>query len=371
MHVHAWIAAVIWLAVSTSASATCPPIEIEPIAPTPQFERLVAAYSVTTATTAARWVLLVGRDATVNADGAPDSYDVEDHGISYLCDGMCVRRDGHCRVGAICSAVSARLRHLQVRDGALLVTCEPPFEALRDAKFFGFLATPTLAGGYTDCGKTRIPFASQPDGRRFLTPQTALTFADASAIPSQTVPFIVRPRDWNASVPASLRFNRADAAWVVAPFRDDDLVSPALVGDTGPAGVFGEGSIALHQRLTHGELIEPPAYARVPGQRHPEVAKIPLPYRDHCDGDIRAKVSASGPWWYLISPGSADSALSNASDSTELLDSLDQRLVLRGEHFGGIACLRKRLHAAGIATNPDPRPSPADLFGRIHGRCGR
>lgn len=367
---------ILWMSLWSScvaAQPACPRIDVEAIAVRKPMERLVAAYTLTTPEAGTKWVVLVGSDATVNADGAPDSYEVSDHGTSYLCDGMCVLVDGHCRSRKSCRSVSARLKELPSRPEGLLVTCDPPFDIFRRVRFFGFRASPKTDDGYTECGKTILPIAGREvdDGLRYLIPATSMTLRDGKALPSQEIPFIVRPGNWKTAAPDALHFDIADFAWVVAPYADGDVQSAALVGDTGPDGKFGEGSIALHQRLTLDDLAPAPTYVDSPNRRHPDLKKIPLPYYDACDGDVRAKVSASGPWWYLISPGTGNQASTELAESRELLETMKSRLEERSKPFGGLTCLRRRLHEAGVVTIDHGRPSADQRFGRTAGRCPR
>ena len=169
-------------------------------------------------------------------------------------------------------------------------------------------------------------------------------------IDSETIPFVVRPRDWGSSFPTA-RFSLRDYAYVhvkTATGKRGETIrgrrgSYALVADTGPAKEFGEGSIALHQLLVYGELRPAPPYELSSGA-HPRSDDIFHPYAHRDDGDIRA-IGNLLEVYYLVFPGSE----ADVDEHTFAVGESDERsnVVMHGERAatarGGIdrliACL--------------------------------
>jgi glycosyl hydrolase group 75 (putative chitosanase) len=88
-------------------------------------------------------------------------------------------------------------------------------------------------------------FVRDPSRRRVIErrdpdhlPETALRYADGSALDSTQVPYIVLPVDFDGARTGDLALVRYHGRSVLA-----------VVGDRGPAGVLGEGSIAAAEAL--------------------------------------------------------------------------------------------------------------------------
>lgn len=307
--------------------------------------------------------VIVRQDMRVNADGARSAYELNNHGISYLCDGLTARDDNKWVTTKPCGSLTANaIEQAQIKNDTLYFYNQGP-----ELCIFGF----HVEGGrkkVKGCSGTVIG-AGQPDATAPLTSvsspggplhyfisATSLTNRDVDVtrryIDSEQIPFIVIPGRWHHE-----NVRLGDYAYVYSPnalgIKDESLSGPrgsfAIAADTGPRNKFGEGSIALHQMLVFGELRKPPLYQEVAGNsRHPEQSAIFHPYQDRRGGDIRAKSNINQELWHILfaetankdiqehSFGASDDGIPNGNVYTE---GKKAAALLGGtEHI--IACLK-------------------------------
>jgi hypothetical protein len=187
----------------------------------------------------------------VNPDGAAASYTPGDHGYTYVANGV------NLRVPAVLSCSAAgnggRCRREWLRAESLGFGPGSP-----EFCVFAMEVEPIAAGaGLVSCGRGRSiagggkgrpklgaafpaaaggtvrPYLSTTSLRERVGGQTR--YVDSAAVPALVVPT-----------------SRPDLVGAVAWVRFGGRHSFAIVGDTGPR--FGEGSVALHQRLRSGSI---------------------------------------------------------------------------------------------------------------------
>jgi hypothetical protein len=265
--------------------------------------------------------VIVRQDMRVNADGARRAYELDNHGISYLCDGLTVGHGAGWITRKPCGSTATKaIEDAEQKDGWLYFSDRKPSMCI-----FGFYVkggkkgvsgcSGSVVGGGQPAAKAQLISVPAPGGPlQYFISTTSLrnTTNDKTKewIDSEQIPFIVIPDKWPHA-----KIVLGDYAYVYSPralgIERETLTGPrgsfAIVADTGPRGKFGEGSIALHQMLVFGELRPAPEYQWVAkGKPHPEHASIYHPYRDRGDGDIRAKSNIDEELWYILFSNSAN-----------------------------------------------------------------
>jgi hypothetical protein len=320
-------------------------------------------YPTYTYTTNEGSAVIVRQDMRVNADGARTAYELNNHGISYLCDGLTAREGTNWITQKPCGFLTASAIELgKVSNNELHFSKQGP-----ELCIFGFhveggksgiagCSGKVVGGGQADAVAPLISVASPAGVLQYFVSTTSLanrsTDVSKRYIDSEQIPFIVIPGRWQHK-----QISLGDYAYIYSPgelgIKQEALTGPrgsfAIVADKGPQGKFGEGSIALHQMLAFGELRSAPAYQKTAnGQRHPETESIFHPYQDRGDGDIRAKGNIDKEVWYIMFAGSANKSLAQHSFSVDR-DGLPQgNVYAEGANaaalFGGqdhiIACLK-------------------------------
>jgi hypothetical protein len=310
-----------------------------------------------------RRAVVVKQDMRVNADGAVRSYAVDNHGFSYLCDGLTWKSPGGFTSGGDCRDKANEAMRLATREGDVL-----RFSAAGPTLcVFGF----HVEGGDSGCngmvvgggagGRAPLVQVATPQGPQahFVATTAVKNSAGAPGTPqhevdSATIPFIVRPGKWEESH-GEANFGLRDYAYVYSPgdlgVGHESLHGArgvfAVVGDSGPKNKFGEGSIALHQYLAFGELHPAPSYEPTEATaRHPHAEQIFHPFVDKRGGDVRAKMNIDHELWYVIFPGSADGSVTAhtyARDGVTISGNVQENGVEAASAMGGIdaviACL--------------------------------
>lgn len=371
-------AASIFTAQARAQTPACGPLVLAGTVPHEGKSLKVWSYSAKSGAKA----LIVAQDMRVNADGADRAYAVRgQHGLSYLCDGAIVGMNGGPRGKdtRICGSAVAEIDRLAIEGDRLLF----PASMKHQICIVGFAAEggkPCLAGGVlVGDGKE----ASAPIHRRardaagasmeHFESMTSLRHAKAVAgernlsLDSAHVPFVVAPR----STPIPIV--KGQFAYVVsdgktAPGGGSPVARsvPAVVGDIGPANLFGEGSIALHQFLAYGGLrAGPPFDAAICPTGGAECTNLPYrpgvafpyPYLDRKGGDVRPKANwptpllyvflpstgAARPDRYDVSPNAAGVAYGSGSIADGARDA--------AAPFGGIDEIGRCVRAAKIVPN--------------------
>jgi hypothetical protein len=320
-------------------------------------------YPTFTYTTNAASAIIIKQDMRVNADGARTAYEVNDHGSSYLCDGLTARHQGKWITRRPCGAlVSEAIELATIENDELHFAAAGPQLCI-----FGFhveggqanvpgCSHVAVGGGHAGAKAPLMSIQASDTTLQYLVSSTSLRNRNVDVteryIDSEQIPFIVVPGRWQYGQ-VSLR----DYAYVYSPTKlnieQEALNVPrgsfAIVADTGPRGKFGEGSIALHQMLVFGKLRAPPTYQKVAtGARHPEQAQIFHPYQDRGDGDIRAKSNIDSTLWYILFPGSGNREIDKHTFEVNSDSSPNGNIQLQGEEaadqLGGteqiISCLK-------------------------------
>jgi len=186
----------------------------------------------------------------VNADGAPGAYTQGDHGFTYITNGVDLWRDGR-RIDCRDRRNNCRQRFLEAeRRGFAPGTDE--FCA------FGIAVDAMLDTGPVPCrkgvvfgngkGKPRLGGVLRSvagEDVSYYVSTTSLTHpvgGQQSYLDAKLVPAVVIP------------MSRAESLGQVVWTRHGSQDAFAVAGDTGPN--FGEASIALHQLLRYGMLVE-------------------------------------------------------------------------------------------------------------------
>jgi hypothetical protein len=272
--------------------------------------------------------VIVRQDMRVNADGARSAYELNNHGISYLCDGLTARDGNKWVTTKPCDSLTAEaIEQAQIKDGKLHFSDQGP-----ELCIFGFHVeggrkkvkgcSGTVVGKGHPSATAQLTTVAAPDGSlHYLISATSLANRNVDVtqryIDSEKIPFFVIPGRWHHE-----NIRLGDYAYVYSPnalgIKDETLSGPrgsfAVAADTGPRNKFGEGSIALHQMLVFGELRKPPLYQKVAGNnRHPEQSAIFHPYQDRRDGDIRAKSNIDKELWHILFAESANKSIQEHS----------------------------------------------------------
>jgi len=272
-------------------------------------------YPTYTYTTNEGRAVIVRQDMRVNADGARTAYELQNHGISYLCDGLTAREGSNWITRKPCGTLTANAIELaKIENDELHFSAQGP-----ELCVFGFHViggktgvrgcSGSVVGGGHGGAKAPLVSVASPDGAlQYFISMTSLanrtTDVTKRYIDSEQIPFIVIPGRWQHK-----QISLGDYAYIYSPseigVKQEALTGPrgsfAIIADTGPRDKFGEGSIALHQMLAFGELRTAPAYQKTAnGKRHPKHASIYHPYQDRGDGDIRAKSNIDKEIWYIL-----------------------------------------------------------------------
>lgn len=320
-------------------------------------------YPTYTYTTNEGSAVIVRQDMRVNADGARRAYELQNHGISYLCDGLTAREGSEWITRKPCGSLTTSAIELgKVSNNEFHFSDKGPelcifgFHVEGGKSGIGGCSGKVVGGGHASAVAPLISVPSPAGALQYFVSTTSLAnrTGDVSKryIDSEEIPFIVIPGQWQHK-----QISLGDYAYIYSPgelgIKQEALTGPrgsfAIVADKGPKGKFGEGSIALHQMLAFGELRPAPAYQKTAnGQRHPEQASIFHPYQDKGDGDIRAKGNIDKEVWYIMFADSANKSVEQHSFSVGS-DGLPQGNVYsEGTNaaalFGGqehiIACLK-------------------------------
>lgn len=272
--------------------------------------------------------VIVKQDMRVNADGARSAYELNNHGISYLCDGLTAREGANWITRKPCNLLTAEaIASAQIKNNELHFSAQGP-----ELCIFGFhveggrkkvkgCSGSVVGGGHGDA-KAPLISAPSPNGLlQYFISTTSLVNRHVDVtrryIDSEKIPFIVIPGGWHHK-----QVSLGDYAYIYSPsdlkINQETLSGPrgsfAIIADTGPKDKFGEGSIALHQMLVFGKLHSRPAYQKLAKDAHyPEPKLILHPYQDKLDGDIRAKSNINSELWYILFANSANKALDEHS----------------------------------------------------------
>jgi len=209
----------------------------------------------------------------VDADGAPDSYRVDDRGLSYLCDGS---------VGIV--------------NGKAVNPPAPNWnriclDAWRAARASGDYGRLRIFGMLT--GPGNVPAVQQPGdplpGLAYIS-TTTLAVPDAPRgtqrryVNSRTVPFYVLPSRF-----AQASGIRLGAVAAVYRHRNRALAF-AVYADAGPGGQLGEGSIRLHLDLGNDPIIDRSGTPRAKRSISDRVSVIAFP-------GVNAPATIDTPAW--------------------------------------------------------------------------
>jgi hypothetical protein len=189
----------------------------------------------------------------VNPDGAAASYTPGDHGYTYIANGVNLRLAGGGLLTCSADGNGGRCRRDWLRAESLGFAAGSP-----EFCVFAMEVEPISPGAaLASCGQGRViagggkgrpklgaPFPAVGGGtvRPYLS-TTSLRHrvgGQTLYVDSATVPALVAPT------------SRPDLVGAIAWVRFGTKDSFAIVGDTGPR--FGEGSVALHQRLRSGSI---------------------------------------------------------------------------------------------------------------------
>lgn len=304
----------------------------------------------------------------VNADGARRAYQVDNHGISYLCDGLTARHGSSFITRNPCASItSSAMKLAEVENNELHFSAEGPelcifgFDVVGGRKGVpGCRGGSVVGGGHSRAKAPLVLVPSSDVPLHYFVSMTALENKNDDVtkrwIDSERVPFIVIPSVWLYS-----NIRLGDYAYVYSPgelgIKQEELRGPrgsySIVADIGPRDKFGEGSIALHQMLVFGELRPAPAYQKTDsGERHPGHASIYHPYRDTGDGDVRAKGNISRDLWYILFPESRNDSIAEHSFSVENTGAPAGNVYTEGRDAAGklgghdhiISCLKGSPH---------------------------
>lgn len=232
--------------------------------------------------------LAMRTDLAVNPDGAAGSYVPGDHGYTYVANGVNLKiaggflscsgagNSGRCRrdwlqaeaLGFAAGSPQFCVFAMEVAPmsaGGARTPCQKPGRFLVG----GGKGRPVLAPPFpAAAGGTIRPYLSTTSLRQRVSGVTS--YIDSAAVPALVVP-TSRPQLVGA------------VAWVRYQGRD----SFAIVGDTGPA--FGEGSVALHQKLRHGTIGPAQPVGPIPKAQRCQSAetslKLPFQSRPDVSGD--------------------------------------------------------------------------------------
>jgi len=272
-----------------------------------------------------RWALIIGQDMRVNADGAPAAYAVRgQHGMSYLCDGALVSVDRgpfSTKNKESCGAAVAEIDNIPIVDGSI----EFPTGMKHRLCIFGFEVT---GGKSCNDGQAVLVGDDKParaqihrnvldargNGMEHFLSTTSLKHKDGRSLDSSTLPFVVAPRGIADMTKGQFGFVVSNGATNLDGAMPASRAIPVVVGDTGPADKFGEGSIAAHQFLAYGELRDGPRFDPLVCQGKatdqcnaanlPYVLtkSFPYPYQDKEGGDVRPKRNWPGKLLYVFFP---------------------------------------------------------------------
>lgn len=321
-------------------------------------------YPTWTYTSDAGKAIIIKQDMRVNADGARTAYEINDHGSSYLCDGLTAFHEGKWITSKPCGElVSKAIEKATIKNDYLHFASEGPQLCI-----FGFhveggktkvsgCSHVTVGGGHEGAKAPLVSIRTANNSNlQYFVSSTSLRNRGGDVteryIDSEKIPFIVIPGRWQYEQ-VFLR----DYAYVYSPKKfiiNEVLNEPrgsfAIVADTGPKGKFGEGSIALHQMLAFGKFLRPPPYQKVgKNDKHPNQAMIYHPYQDTDGGDIRAKSNIDDKLWYILFPGSGDKSINKHTFMENSENVSNGNVQLQGEkaanQMGGIdniiSCLKE------------------------------
>lgn len=243
----------------------------------------------------------------VNPDGSAASYTVGDHGYTYIANGLAAWTDG-------------RRRPCDAGCMARFKAAEAAGFAAGTAEFcvFAMEVAPPEGGRLEKCTGGHVV----GNGKGSLVRGEPIeSLDDEKAVPYRSMTTLRHPVEGKASY---LDASRVPVA--VAPGKDligrvvwvggrDLHGTYAVIGDIGPA--FGEGSIALHQLLTYGELkSQPPGPIPVARRCTAVETDLPRPFlsrpaggsKDRCragraattPSDVRAYVGIDAPLDFVI-----------------------------------------------------------------------
>lgn len=219
----------------------------------------------------------------VNADGAPLSYSRDDTGWSFLCDGAVAFEGGHC----IFPPTAGWQRACKTKWARVVAE---DFNGPDKMCYFGFLLDGGVRRGNSTVGGRPVTQGLDDPAPGYFVTTTALTNSDVTDpkkqrhyVDAATIPFIVIPGSWHDSLYQGI--DLGDVAWIFDTARGTSAF--AIVADTGPNNMLGEGSVALHQ------MIVP---SNGSGLHHP--------FKRDAGGVIRAEVGLGREIKYVIFPGS-------------------------------------------------------------------
>ena len=190
----------------------------------------------------------------VNTDGAPNSYHPQDltgsvRAINNICNGISVRRNG-----ATLDCARARQVFAQFRDNNFR---EPAGYRIN---WQNVIAPTTTAGGRTvPCvfrsGEFAGYFGSLTSLKNDLAGANAGECGHRNQLDQRIIPAFVLPGGNNVV----RDFGAAVGDLLVAVNPRNNVVSVAVIGDTGPANKLGEGSVGLNMALL-GRTEQPRTY---------------------------------------------------------------------------------------------------------------
>lgn len=235
--------------------------------------------------------VIVKQDMRVNADGARTAYEVNNHGISYLCDGLSTREGSNWINRKPCGTNSTKaIDSAEIKNDELHFSKQGP-----ELCIFGFhveggesgvkgCSGKVVGGQYEDAIAPLISLPSPNGSLHYFLSTTSLRNITSDVtklyVDSEKIPFIVKPYPWHHA-----QVSLGDYAYVYSPSEvgvkreaiSGERGSFAIIADNGPKVKFGEGSIALHQMLAYGELKSAPAYQKTPRGGTPSRARFHFP----------------------------------------------------------------------------------------------
>jgi hypothetical protein len=310
--------------------------------------------------------IAVRTQLAVNPDGADLSYTKEDHGFTYINNGLGLWENGasiRCDLRENSAHCRAKFKDAEAKDFApgtaefcvfgMVVETISPNSALQPCKGDRIIAgngkgrPKALAPVKNLTGQMMTPYQSQTS----LKHQISIDGATKTvSIDSATVPTAVYPKGLEM---------KGQLVW--AQYSKSGRSVVTVAGDAGPA--FGEGSIAMHQMLVDGKLT-PQLAGPIPASERCKANELKLPHpfvsrpddgdKDSCKAtmnkpatstDIRAYGGLATVNFVILGKGNYEEAKKGAIKETLTIDGLRSRFLAHGyseaDMAQKIACLDK------------------------------